>query len=65
MGTSKELGKSDFLNNFLPGLQQEEGNEKKPRGSWREGTDSDIRVRELHENLWNDRGQWQQEIRRR
>ncbi|XP_030752875.1 uncharacterized protein LOC115879950 [Sitophilus oryzae] len=37
----------------------------RPRRSWREGIDGDIRTRGIDENLWTDRDQWRLEIRRR
>lgn len=55
---SKEWRSSEFP----PGLQQEEG----PRRSSREGIDSDIAVRGLHEHCGTiDIYQWRLEIGRR
>lgn len=37
----------------------------RPRRSWREGVDREIRDRELEDDLWNDRTRWRLEIGRR
>ena len=48
--------------NWTPQGKRKRG---RPRRSWREGIDGDIRTRGIDENLWTDRDQWRLEIRRR
>lgn len=37
----------------------------RPRRSWREGIDKELKDREIEDGLWTDRGQWRLEIGRR
>lgn len=48
--------------NWTPQGRRKRG---RPRLSWREGIDRDIRERGVDENLWTNRDQWRLEIRRR
>ncbi|XP_030748221.1 uncharacterized protein LOC115876551 [Sitophilus oryzae] len=48
--------------NWTPKGKRKRG---RPRRSWREGINGDIRTRGIDENLWTDRDQWRLEIRRR
>lgn len=57
-GTFKECPKNDKT-------RMEEEKKGRPRLSWREGINQEMRDREFEENLWTDRQRWQVGIVRR